>query len=589
MVKAKTPSKTAAKPAAWKSLKHARGPATRVPAQVEQLVSGGPPSQGESPYWVLRDTLVGSGAWYDASAPAVALLLDSVAKAKDPAPLFMIAADILGGDQVRGWLAPPAAPADDNERAAHEAAIERKAILLGGLASSTGVVRGAAAMALAMIPGLAAESVPALAKAAAEDADAFGRAGALLALGRLGIGDATSAKVIDAARGAKTSSLVRGAAGMAWLRHDEKRPFDQAKEELSGWLGAAPPEGGELPWFKAPQRYATLGFPDAPARALSGLGLSRGKSGVDALGSAVVALAATESGVVEAQLAKIMLDLGGFPAEATPTVALVEELSAEQKAIAAKLAATHLLPAGGHGLPASGAVRRRWMGIDPPGPLDRRVESAGAPAVPLWRAWQKRTPDSGDFSSPLDRWEALVEYGSASYPPFFRAPKLDDVPAELSALPTGADTIDRATRVLDDLAARFAAIGRTGMNVPLYLNVSMLLLTPVLRAGHALPEAWTVLFHIGTEPQSREMFQALSPEARERALVAYLRGANPATMWGQGSVGLALLDLSPTRKVVDAIRWLIAELAKNPFQQQGVTHLTSGLEQALAQHPKLAS
>ena len=589
MAKAKTATKKTSKPPAWKSLKHAHGPATRVPQQIEQLLQPGAPSQGENPYWVLRDTLVGQGTWFDASAPAVGLLLDSVEKAQDPAPLFTLAADILGGDQVRGWLAPPAAPSDGHEQAAHEAAIERKHVLLGGLAAKTGHARGAAAMALAMVPGLAKESVPALLKAAADDADEIARAGALLALGRLAVGDAAAAKVIDAARATSAPPLVRGAAGMAWLRQDENGPFDQAQEELRQWLGYVPPAGVELPLFRAPFRYQTLAFPEGLARGLSGLGKSRGKVGVEALASTAVALAAAESGPVEAQLAKIMLDLGDFPPEAQPSVALVEELTEEQKAISKKLAETHLLPAGGHRLPASGAVRRRWIGLDAPGPLDRRVESAGGPAAPLWRVWQKRMPEPADFSSPLDRWQSLVEYAFGSYPPFFRGPKLDLVEEEISALPANEELLVRAQRLGDDLAARFAAASRTGMLVPLYLNQSLLLLRPLIRAGRPIPDSWVPLVYIGMEPQARELLQALSPEARERAFVAYLRGANPASAAGQAQLILAIIDLAPTKNVGDALRWLIGEVAKNPWQQMQVPALNARLEEVTKQFPGLAS
>lgn len=589
MAKAKTAGNPAAKPPAWKSLKHAHGPATRVPKQIEQLVNPGGPSQGEDPYWVLWDTLVGKGVWFDASAPAVGLLLDSVAKAQDPAPLFSMAASILGGDQVRGWLAPCSVPTEEHERAAQDAAIQRKGVLLGGLAASSGVVRGAAAMALAMVPGLAAESVPALAKAAAEDADEIGRAGALLALGRLGVGDPAAAKAIDAARDPGAPPLARGAAGMAWLRQDAKRPFEAAREELLRWLGYVPPEGVDLPLFKEPFRYQTLAFPDGLSRALTGLGRSRGGPGAEALASTAVALSVNESGPAEAQLAKVMLDLGNFPTDPQSPVALPEELTGEQASIAKKLAETRLLPAGGYRLPASGGVRRRLMGIDPPGPLDRRVESAGGPALPLWRVWQKRPPEPGDFASPLDRWEALVEYGFEGYPPFSRGPRLDLVEAELAGLPLGEELFARAKRLGDDLAARYAAAARTGMVIPLFPNMSLLFLGPLIRAGRAIPDDWHVLVYLGVEPLSRELFQALSPAGRERALVAYLSGAQPSTRWGQGTVALALLDLAPSPKVVDALRALIGEMAKSPFQQQGVTQLTAGLEQALKQHPKLAS
>ncbi|MGE0431180.1 MAG: hypothetical protein AB7K09_04215 [Planctomycetota bacterium] len=599
--KAAKPAPAKAKPAparakagkpAWKTLRHARGAATNVPKLVAQLVNPGPPKQGESPYWLLRDALVGHNGWFQASAPAVSLLLDSAADAADPLPLLTLAADILGGDQIRGWVSPAVEPTNEHALAAHAAAIERRDILLGALTAADGPVRGIAALTIAMVPGLAADSLPLLIRAALDDSDEIARAGALLALGRLGAGNADAEAAIAASRRAGTPPFCRGAAGMAWLRQDAAHRFEQATDELLDWLGDVPAAGASdiaLPLFHSPTWFRALEFPDGPAFALGMLARSRGKTGIQSLTTLVPQLAARAAGAAEANLAKIMLDFGGFPTAATPGVTLASELTREQRDIATQLAATHLLPAGGHGLPASGAVRRRWIGLDDaPGPLDRLVSSSDAGEIPLWRAWQTRQPRPDDFASPLDRWQALVEYAYGSYPPFFRGPRLDEVEGEIAALPLDDELVARGTQIADDLAARFAAAGRTGMLVPLFLNQSMLLLQPLIRAGCAMRDTWWPLVYLGLEPQVRDLLQAFSPAARERTLVSHLRGANPAVMWGQGTVGLALFDLAPTPAVVDAIRWLIGEMQTNPFQQPGVAPLSASLAQALERHPQLA-
>ena len=138
----------------WKKLKHAEGPATRVPQQVAAL-TGEPEGPAIEAAHTLASTLIGKGAWFSASGPAVALLLDTLPKARRKHWVLMIVADILGADHLRAWLAGSQGPAAPKEVAA--AALERGDLLLGLLDSPSANERAAALLVLAMVPALAQE------------------------------------------------------------------------------------------------------------------------------------------------------------------------------------------------------------------------------------------------------------------------------------------------------------------------------------------------------------------------------------------------------------------------------------------------
>ena len=68
----------------WKNLRTASGPATRVPRQIEEVISGDSQKHAEGVNALLT-TLVQSGRWFSASAPAVDLILQSVVGAPEDA------------------------------------------------------------------------------------------------------------------------------------------------------------------------------------------------------------------------------------------------------------------------------------------------------------------------------------------------------------------------------------------------------------------------------------------------------------------------------------------------------------------------
>jgi hypothetical protein len=562
-----------AKTIGWKNLKHARGPATRVPTQIDELVAAGPRDR-ERAYWGLQDPLVGRGKWFAASAPAVSLLLESVARAADPRLLIVLVADIVGGDQLRGWLRAPAAPLTPAEKAVHEAAIEHKGVLLGALRHEAGGVRAAAAMALAMLPELTPESLPLLAVQATTDGDEIGRSGALLALGRLGASDVQAGAAVASSRAAGTPPLVRGAAGLGWLRLDLARRFPEARMQIEDGLSY---RGEELPWFKDVAWFHNVPFADAMGRALVALARHRGKDAERELAELILAIGKESGeGTVETQAAKILLDLGGFSGKPADRVALVEELSPEQVAMAKELAATDLLPGGGFCLPASGAVRRRWIGLDPPGPLDRRTDVRGK-SVPVWRAWCTRNPAPTDCPSPLDRWQALIEFAATSYPPSARWLSSSELEKELSAAPSGDELFDRAARIADDLAKRIAATFRGRRPVFPPLTTSALLLLPLVRAGRPIEPRWDGLITIDGDPQGRRLLAALPVDRREAVLCNYLEaigGTLPTR-------AIDVVDLAPTPRVVEAIERRLDALRGRPAFDADVQKLRDQLATVL--------
>ena len=92
----------------WKNLQTASGPATRVPRQVEDVITGDARKRAQGVHALLT-TLVEPGRWFSASAPTADLILRSVADAPQDAPgagrALWIALDIitaLNEDVLRG-------------------------------------------------------------------------------------------------------------------------------------------------------------------------------------------------------------------------------------------------------------------------------------------------------------------------------------------------------------------------------------------------------------------------------------------------------------------------------------------------------
>jgi len=602
---------------AWKNLQHALGAATRLPRWLTRLRADDPHDRREA-LVMLRERLVGDGTWYSAAPRAVSTLLDELPAAPDPALPLLLTADIIGADHHRAWLGAPGEEQGGEAREVVEAALQSRACWLEGLADLEPGARAAACVLLAMLPRDPSEDIAGvLIERAQADEEGVVRASALIALGRVGQGEARVEAFVEGVRRDETQpALVRGAAGVAWLRRDAGRSFADAAGEIEGLL-SGDEKGPRLPWFSLRPRPRSLGrwHSDGPFRALLALAEQRGDMGAGALADLMVRLgAATTSGAVLHQADKVVLALGGFDHLDSSLVALPEDLSDRQRRLAEKLADAPLVPSGGYGLPKCGPFRRRWLGLDPAGPLERRVEVMLRDEnveLPVWAAW-RRLQYAGEGGSPVPprldgvlggvgRWQAIVEVSADVYG--FSSPMEEtDIERELAAVAEDPDLVAHVVDVAETLSDTYAqAARRTGFPPPhVGLELSALVLLPLVRAGHVLEERWERLVHIGREDLAREVLAGFAEPRREAILLA-------AIDWDVGTAAInlgnhlqrmvPLIDLAPTATIARAMERRIALLEsagsdrESPWdredREKAAKKLRKRMQKLAAVHPDL--
>lgn len=530
----------------WSRLSGRYGFATRIPERLAELSS--PVRSTRYDAWgTIVDVLVGEAAWFGASGPALGVLLDAVAGAPEPDLLLLLAGEILGGGRVRWlWGAERVEPPPD----VSERALDHREHLVRWLSDRR--AGAGAAMLLAMLvpadPTLRAE----LEACISSSAPAAVRASAVLGLSRAG---APAPPWLAALSGdAAQPSLVRGAAALARARL-EAAPLATLADGLAAWL-AWEPEGDErLPWFDLvrtdrPPFGFDAGLPESPAQAAWEVSRLRGPGGTDELVRLVTELLpATDSAGVATQGARILTEAEGWRRYTAEQIVDPRELPGHEQEAARALARCDLaLPGGGYGLAPSGPCRRRWMGLEPPGPLERPVETADGKTVPLWRAWFEWQIESNELMpevslSAHDRWEAWVQ-GVASYD--FWVPSMELVEEELARVPHDDELFGRIARLCDEFAARARAARRCREIWLLRGEAGALLLLPVVRAGRPIDPSWDDLVPVRIEPQGREIFSAVPAERRE----AILRRFAAARQDPEAKAAIAaLLDLAPSARL----------------------------------------
>ncbi|MBN2492959.1 MAG: hypothetical protein JXR96_00105 [Deltaproteobacteria bacterium] len=560
----------------WKALDHAQGSARGVPSQVEKLARGGGQKRADA-FFSLHGSLVGQNAWFGASAPAAAALLEALSGAKEPDLILVLVADIIGADHTRAWLSPKAGPLAAQAELARAAALARKDELVGLLEAKKPVVRAAVPILLSLLPELAQQTLPLLMRAAVEDRSDAVKASAMLGLARLGEPGSRAEALLEAQRRSE-SRLVSGAASLGLLRLVPGRPFADEAPGIQRWLGWQAPRlwvDELLPWFGGHMSAWHQPLP-APARAL--VELARHRDRTEALLDLVLAAAETHTdGVFSSQAGKIVLELSELGARDADSVALVGELSAQERQIAEKLARTCLLPQGGHGLPAAGRPRRRWLGLEPPGPLDENVElelDGERKVLPVWYAWRacQRMQLFADDGDPLpvpikdslqglDRYEAIADLNSGSYRSACRI-DLERIEQEIAALAGEQGLVERMERLADEAGARLGAALREGARPTFDKTLGALILLPLIRAGRPLKAEWEQLIAFDEAPQVREILEALPAERREARISSYLAwDAGPATSYQIEHV-LYVLDLAPSERIARALLQKIEKIAK---------------------------
>jgi hypothetical protein len=251
-------------------------------------------------------------------------------------------------------------------------------------------------------------------------------------------------------------------------------------------------------------------------------------------------------------------------------VILPSAMTPAQRGLALVLASRDAYPCYGAPFPRSGALRRRWLGLDKGGVLEREVAFAhdGEPSrVPLWRALgvlsdapgrNQVVPFLKALRLPLvDRLALLAEvardaYGLQDLLPYVEWVKLSEL--------RSADPVVTAwaVREADAYGAAMAAPSPPPGSAVRGPRPSVILLWPMFAALMAakvpLSPAWDLLVPAGTKPDELALLRRIAkalPDARRGPALA--RAIQP--LWGAHSVelGLALLDDFPSRELAESV------------------------------------
>lgn len=544
----------------WSQLQHALGPATLVPKQVKDLIGRNPLARAES-LTLLRTTVVGDSTWFDCSGPLVTMLLGSLGKADEPDVVLALVADVVGADHRRAWLDPRPDPAG-HEGEARGAAMAQAKRLLALATDKRANVRAAVDLVLATLPELRDDSVPVLIERAGSDRVPSARASAFLALAALAEGHEGARGAIR--DGVGEGGLVGGAASLATLRVDESATFADHRAGLAEWLSWKGDDGPPFWWFRTLRPFAwfpPLRHPDQTGRGL--VALARHLKRADDLTEVASSMVAEADAVLQLQLTKVLLGLGGLaPVEGRPPPAIgsADDLSAEQRAMAERLADTWLLPAGGYRLPAAKRTRRRWVGLEEPGPLEQPID-VGGETMARWQVLKTGNVEALEGLTPLERWQAWIEYSARSYPPYTWNMQPDAIEAELERVAGEADLHERATELADELSQRFRAADQARQLAAVEPVTAALLLLPLVRAGKPLEPSWLRLVPVRPEPHAREILQALDEQTREERVYDHLR--DDPNSWSAVQNVLAVGDLVFSDRLAALLTEKLGELDRS--------------------------
>ena len=305
---------------------------------------------------------------------------------------------------------------------------------------------------------------------------------------------------------------------------------------------------------------------------------------------------------------EILVELGGFTRfrdndRNQRFVALPDDLTPAEKAMAKTLAGTLLVPGAGLGLPAAGACRERWIGEAPAGALERTVEYTtreGKKNGPFWRAWLE-LEKSGDLGDPVpnaletqaagfDRWHAIVQFGAYTYGGPFRRLTDDILEVELAKLPSDRAFLDRIGQVADDLASRFAAAAREGAPMTSTLMLGGMLLLPLVRAKRPIEPRWDALVYVADEPPAREVLAALPANRREALLFAHTPPEGDEEPWLGLDQVIQVFDMAPSERIARRIaKHLAKPHVRNRLKDLGsLPNYLEKIDLALQKAPSLA-
>ncbi|MEZ4228217.1 MAG: hypothetical protein R3B89_03570 [Polyangiaceae bacterium] len=569
----------------WKTLKHALGSATKLPAMIQEL--SGSEQQVRRVEPDLRAMLVSPASWFSASAPAVLELL-----AIQSPTAWLLACDCLTSGHLE--VLSGRVGRDQLERLWSEikpAALPLVSQALGSgdeeLASAAGYFAGFLAE-----PKIDAQLVTLLSERKAEACTASGMLA--LAVSSKLRGEGLSAEI---ARFHAKSPLELVAHAAATLLHESLDPgaADQAFRALLQL------EIGSTVWTERRTFdvvHGVVGCRDQEERQRLATSLA------DALGQAerVSRAAGDQLPRVALEWAAVAIDWEARQAQAGYEILPLDRFDSVQRRVLEGLSGRHGLNVVGSSAPHGLVERRRWLGLDPPSPLELELDTkldGKAVKWPVWRVWRhiKQTQSStleipepiSDRASPEECLRMLIEVGLDAYGLYY-AGKPYPTLASYEALLAETDC-EHATSWAALLASSLGPMVRDGdydHKCMQGIDPYVALLLVLVRGGASFDPAWDSLVpYIGK--YAEELHLAL-PEHRREALI-YERLLNDTASYPHRSLAALAIKLSPsyrvTRLLLDRILPQRERFKKGGVRDQLDAHLKA-LQEAATEHPDVA-
>ena len=539
----------------WKKLKHAQGPATRVPLQIQELSKAGHPSDAAA--FQLTEALVVEGKWLATSAPAAELLVEQLTKkgAKPTPAALRLLGDLAAGDHL--WFIGPEAPAKRAKDKAGQATLglARAAIPLAvkWLLDEEPERRAAAVFFLALVDDAASGAK--IAELARDDAAPEIRGGAALALGFYSReGHASAEAALAKLEGDGFVTAGRWAAGVI---AGEPITDDATAAAIRGWFASWAP--ALLPWG----RSQPLRLVEALMRIVPD-------------GEKLAPILARAASAGDRFLCKLAIELAGFDRSFHQyDVAKAASLSPLQRATAeALIGVPQPLFWMDAGLPGSRVTAERWLGLAPSGPLER-VEKDGRMRWERVRALYdaKKTPSaeaiigaSLEGLGPAEQLEVATELLLGAYKILIQIDaKITPTALGELAHAAGNDAVPWARGVATFAANAYARSENTNQ-----LSASHLLvvLGVLVDAGVSLDPSWDRLVWLDGSPEARKVIAAMPAPRRSAIVVGQLAGyatKTPVLAARELDKVAGLLDVAGTPEVVSAMRALLASSAVAKF------------------------
>lgn len=561
----------------WAQLK-VRGdkPADAVATHIEAL------GQPECPRWDHVTELMvlqSPGKIYSAATRAVPLLAELLTKRTTPDKdtiLVLLAATVCASTRTRMvWGVNLDRPeiktfyARGTAREVWKETWKYRDAYVALLADSDAMVRSAAAFLLAFDFEGAASVLPELEKCAAREAEPKTKASQLMALGLLrSYAPASKPGLNLAAVAADTSedTLVRGAAVLGHLyasREPVSLPETQ-REVLVQWCGLAEVDVDGYPWNNGATDMHC-------ARVVEGRCAEGGIVAAEILADAIRRFGPEgrssewAGGILELAFEKTSYAVAAGPFMIDANLEQPSQFSERQRALLEVLASySFSAPFLEYGIPAEVFDRRRWLGLEPPGPMERVVTVEVLGKTRTWPVWlclkvqQASEPNKpidvaallGGVLTPTQLLEVRLEYTKNAYSLRLGGEVFDEVMAHSKEmLPWARSYLPYISRIFHQFGGTLSGGALAGIT-------AMRVLVKEGCADEILPE-----YDVLINPSNRIMLEILPLTRREQLIVSCITATqrdDAEAMWSAGARNIVTwslenLDLYPTELVANAL------------------------------------